>query len=163
MCLRTLYYPFLYPYLSYCIEVWGSATTNRLNCLVVVQKRAIRLITRSGYRDHTQPLFDKLKLLNLNNIYQLRVGLLMLKFYQGKLPAVFDNMFVYSNTRHDHATRQQHSLYVPLAKTRFRRQSVSVKGVSIWNNVIKVLDIHCSMHTFKSKLSNLLLSDHKFM
>ena len=30
-CLRTLYYSFIYPYLTYCIEVWGSATQSRLN------------------------------------------------------------------------------------------------------------------------------------
>ena len=37
-CLVTLYYTFLFPYLNYCIEVWGSAAQFNINTLTVLQK-----------------------------------------------------------------------------------------------------------------------------
>ena len=162
-CMITLYYSFLYPYLSYCVEVWGNATKSRLNCLTVLQKRAVRLITSSGYRDHTLPLFTQLGLLNIENIYRFSLGSFMYKFYHGKLPALFENMFTLIRTVHSRATRQQNHLYVPFARSRFPRQSVRFKGVSVWNSVLKHIDIYCSVHTFKFRLRTVLLSGIKLI
>ena len=53
--LGTLYYSFLYPYFDYCIEEWGSATDSRIQILIELQKKAIRIISSSGYLSHTEP------------------------------------------------------------------------------------------------------------
>ena len=42
--LRTLYFSFLYPYLYYCIEVWGNAHNCYRDTIVKLQKRAVRII-----------------------------------------------------------------------------------------------------------------------
>ena len=60
-CLITLYYSFVYPYLNYCLEVWGKATENIVSKISKLQKRAIRIITNKPWRAHTDPLFDELK------------------------------------------------------------------------------------------------------
>ena len=67
--LITLYYSFIYPYLHYGIIAWGKTTNNYLNPLSILQKRAIRLISSAHKFDHTAPLFKKLGLLKLENIY----------------------------------------------------------------------------------------------
>ena len=54
--LLTLYYSFLYPYLCYCNHVWGSTYITNLQKLIVLQKKIVRMISGSGYRDHTDPL-----------------------------------------------------------------------------------------------------------
>ena len=38
--LRNLYYAYIYPYLTYCIEVWGCASKCQLNSLFLVQKKS---------------------------------------------------------------------------------------------------------------------------
>src|SRR3984893_16336859 len=43
-CLISLYYSLIYPHLSYCIIVWGSAYNTALHRLIILQKRAIRTI-----------------------------------------------------------------------------------------------------------------------
>ena len=37
--LVNLYYSYVYPYLTYCIEVWGCAYPTHLQCLFLLQKK----------------------------------------------------------------------------------------------------------------------------
>ena len=61
--LYTLYNSLILPYYSYACEIWGNNCYSRLKCLILLQKRAIRLVSKAKFRDHTSPLFVKLKLL----------------------------------------------------------------------------------------------------
>ena len=40
--LLNLYYAYIYPYMTYCIEIWGSATQTHLNCLFLQQKKLLK-------------------------------------------------------------------------------------------------------------------------
>ena len=63
--LVDLYYAFVYPFLTYCIHVWGTACAVHLSKLTVLQKRAIRIIAGVSYRTHTDPILKNLSLSNL--------------------------------------------------------------------------------------------------
>ena len=60
--LRNMYFTFIYPYLIYCVEIWGNTIETHLKPLIQIQKRSIRTITFSHYQDHTGPLFDILNI-----------------------------------------------------------------------------------------------------
>jgi len=66
--LVDLYYSFVYPYLIYCVEVWGCANQTHLTPLVLMQKKIVRIITFSTYLAHTQPLFHSLSILPLDKL-----------------------------------------------------------------------------------------------
>ena len=55
--LKVLYLSLIQPYLQYCVLLWGSAFKNALNPLVVIQKRALRVINFASYAEHTDVLF----------------------------------------------------------------------------------------------------------
>ena len=38
--LLDLYYAYIYPYMTYCIEVWGCASQTQLNCIFLLQKNS---------------------------------------------------------------------------------------------------------------------------
>ena len=44
--LCTLYYSLIYSYLQYCMLEWGSTYPTHLRCLVLLQKRIIRIISK---------------------------------------------------------------------------------------------------------------------
>ena len=67
--MRMLYNAFVYPYFTYCIEVWGNAYQSYLEPLVKLQKRAVRTITGARKYEHTLPFFQNLNLLNIKEIY----------------------------------------------------------------------------------------------
>ena len=87
--LVTLYYSLIYPYLSYCVEVWGGASNKLISTLFKLQKKAVRIIVSAPYKAHTRPIFDKLKILNIYNIYFYSVAMFMFKFNSGSLPVIF--------------------------------------------------------------------------
>ena len=74
-CINTL----ILPYLNYCNIVWARTSTNKLQSLIKVQKKAIRICTLSHPRDHTAPLFAKLRTLTLVDINKFQAGILMYK------------------------------------------------------------------------------------
>ena len=53
----------------------------------------MRCISNSNHNTHTEPLFGKLKLLKLTDIFDLATKTLICKYRNGKLPNSFDNMF----------------------------------------------------------------------
>ena len=73
-----LYYSLIYPYLLYCINIWGGAYASHLNPLIILQKRAVGVICIAAYLGHSTPLFCicfikktfLVKLLKLVDIYQ---------------------------------------------------------------------------------------------
>ena len=58
--LLTLYNSIIFPYLYYCVEVWGNTCSTRLRKLEKLQKQAIQVINRLKYKDSTNCLFFKL-------------------------------------------------------------------------------------------------------
>ena len=71
--LVILYNLFVYPYLTYGLEVWGSASSCHIQLIQKIKKRSIRIITSSGARDHIAELFKTLNILpfkkNLSILY----------------------------------------------------------------------------------------------
>ena len=75
----TFYYSFVFPYLSYNIPIWGGTNKSHLNPLIVLQKRIIRTMCNSGFLDSSTPLFYKLGILKLEDIYKFNILLLTRK------------------------------------------------------------------------------------
>ena len=60
--LTLLYNAIIFPYLNYCMEVWGNTYETNLYSLFIKQKKAIRIVCHAKYLDHTSRLFHKLRL-----------------------------------------------------------------------------------------------------
>jgi len=86
--LLMVYHTLIYPILSYCCIMWGCATKTILSRLVLLQKRSLWLITCSAYRSPTSPLFKRLKLLKLVDIYKCHTLQFMFKLKNNLLPKV---------------------------------------------------------------------------
>ena len=55
--LLSIYYSLVYPHLNYCNLIWGNASKSLIHDLFLLQKRAIRIVSRASYRCHTDILF----------------------------------------------------------------------------------------------------------
>ena len=51
--LKNVYYSLLYPHLVCAIQVWGSACPSEMNKILILQKRAQRIIS---YKDDLPPV-----------------------------------------------------------------------------------------------------------
>ena len=55
--LTILYNALILPYITYCNIVWGNCGLTKTNSILLLQKRALRLITNSHYFANSEPLF----------------------------------------------------------------------------------------------------------
>ena len=61
--LLTLYYALISPYLTYCNLIWASTYVTNLQRIYLLQKRAVRAISKADYKASSKPLFANLKIL----------------------------------------------------------------------------------------------------
>ena len=71
----------LFPYLNYCVEVWGNTYKTNLYSLFIEQKKAIRIVCHAKYLDHTSSLFHKLRLLKSPDIVHFNTCIFMYKHF----------------------------------------------------------------------------------
>ena len=156
----SLYYSFIYPYLTYCNLVWGTACVTHLDKLKFMQKKAVRIIAgvRPGYREHTDPIFKQLKLLKFYDINIFLTARFMFKVYNGSIIEILQQLFVKNNEIHSYSTRQSSEYHYPSAHTELAKRNIRFHGAKIWNDIMKKgIIIDCSEAVFKNTLKTLLL------
>ena len=137
--LVSLYYSFVYSYLSYCVMVWGTACATHLDRLVKLQNKSIRIITFSGYLDHTAPLFSKLKLLTIAQFLQYQQCIFMYKYTNNKLPTCFRKTLTANSYIHTYNTRNTSNYRAPLCKTKLKQNSPIYQSITTYNKIPKPL------------------------
>ncbi len=141
------------PYLNYCILVWGGSST-QCKRLFTLQKRAVRIISNAGYRDHSTPLFEQFKLLKFNDLYYLNLGKFMYKFNHNSLPSCFNSFFTLTSNIHPYDTRstRKKNLYVCFNRTSLFRNSIVQRGTTYWNSLSNSLKSALTLANFSKKL-----------
>ena len=66
--LLSLYCSLIYPHLIYGNIVWGNNYKTRLDSLIKIKKKVVRVITFSSYTESSKPPFQKLEILNVNQL-----------------------------------------------------------------------------------------------
>ena len=119
--LISLYYSLIYPYLIYCNLIWGSTFETHLRPLIILQKRAIRVINKVHYLQHTSPLFFSNKILKLLDIVKYRQAVYMYK-----------NLATHETPSHPYSTRNRGNLIMP-----FQRLAISLHYLALWLSTIQ--------------------------
>jgi len=97
--LLMLYYAMVHSHIVYCINVYSCANKSALEKIRIKQKQAIRIITNSGFRDHTEPLFARLKILNVDKLIRHSALKFMHNYVNRKLPLSFANTWITNRER----------------------------------------------------------------
>ena len=156
--LIQLYYSIIFTFLIYSVIMWGNTYQSNLRPLVVLQKKAIRIITFSNFREHTSPLFKKLNVLKFPDIVYVYTALFVHQYSNGKLPEAFDDFFSLIQNQHNCNTRlASRSTYsLPPARTNYGKFRIRFRGTQIWNEIDESLK-RLSKCAFKRKLKELLI------
>lgn len=154
--LKQMYYSYIECHLIYCIEIWGNTNKTNITSLFRLQKKAIRLITYSHYRAHTEQLFMSLNILPLLKLVQYRIAIMMFKFSNNELPIALTPLFVYNNNTHNYNTRTGNLLRPTRANTEHMYKSFSAQSVHIWNEISHRINTEVSLCSFKHLLRKYL-------
>lgn len=157
--LHTLYYSLVSPYLQYCAEVWGNNYKTSLYSLTILQKRAIRIIHKVGYQEHTNPLFLKSKLLKITDIVQYQTAQIMFKAKNKLLPGNIQQLF--KNREECYNLRERCKFKEPRFRTTRKRFCLSVCGVRLLNGFSVELKQCTNMRQFKMMYKNIILKRYE--
>ena len=123
--LINLYYAFVYPYLLYCNIVWGGTYSACLSPLRVLQKRIVRLIAGAHYVAHTDPLFFRLRILKLDDLYRYSLALYMYRHRQSFAQLHTDSYLI----------RNRESIAPQYQRLSVAQRSVYYMGPRVWNSL----------------------------
>ncbi len=133
--IKLIYYALVYPYLIYGNLIWGNTYKTRIQKIMNIQKKIVRMMTFKLYMEHTEPIFKELNILDIFKINDYLTAMFMFRYHHLKnLPEEFDNLFFVSNNQiHQHNTRNASKLYKQYKRTNYAKHTLSNKGVDVWN------------------------------
>ena len=159
--LCMVYNSLVLPYLSYCNLVWACNSTNKLNSIIVLQKRAVRNIAKAESCAHSSPLFKKLDLLKVSDICCFQTALFMFKFSQFQLPCKFNDYFSHVSSVHHYVTRNSTLAFMlPFCRTSIRQKCIRYQGPSTWNNLPSDIKLVDSIAAFKKLYRQYLINKY---
>jgi len=113
--LKSLYFALVHPHLLYCINIYSCAAPSNLKRLIILQKKAIRLINRAPALAHTQELFFNSNILPLEKLIQQAKLNFMHSIEYGYGPPTFLNLWQknYERNPNSQNLRNANDYYLP--------------------------------------------------
>ena len=158
--LLMLYNALILPYLNYCNITWGNCSKTKLDHIFLLQKKAVRICTKSPYLSHTDPLFKRLRSLKIYDINTLQIAIFMFKYNYQMLPTVFTDFFSYNNNLHSYPTRTCNNIHLDNPRILLAQKALRHHGPDIWNTLPNFLKQITTLTSFKRSLKEMLLKQY---
>lgn len=160
--LKLLYYSIIHPHLLYCLPIYSLASKCLLNPLIIQQKKAIRIISKSKYNSHTQPLFYKHNILPFDLLIEQQAYNFMHSFHYQTLPDSFENYFKRNSELRNYVNlRDDNDLYIYQTKYKFLDKFPFQYFPKLWNSLSRDLKNIDNHNDFKFTLKEKYLNNLK--
>ena len=114
--LLVLYNTLIIPHLNYCAVIWGSAYQSKLRRIIILQKRAVRIIDHKPHLFHTAQLFVKFNILKMPDLVVQQNIVILLAFLNNTLPSLISKLFSRKRPLH---TRASEHFFMPFSRFNF--------------------------------------------
>ena len=156
------YHSFVFPYLIYCIGIWGNASAIHLEPLINIQKKSIRAVTFSEFSALSEPLLQRTNILNFDKKVFQRICLMMFKYHIGDIPKPILDLFQTNNNYHSYSARNSQSLRTPIGKSKAIYQTFTYFGPLAWNYISSKIPTDVSYKVGAKEILTLLKGRKKF-
>jgi hypothetical protein len=134
----------------------GINLSLKLNRVLLLQKKVVRLLSNAFYDAHyTSSLFKSKMMLKFKDIYLLNLGKFMFSYQSNLLPPSFSNFFSTTDQIHSHNLLTAGQFYVPFCRTKAKQFTVKYKGPKFFNSLNSEIRDSPSISTFQLKLINI--------
>jgi hypothetical protein len=157
--LRKLYFSLFHSHLLYCINILSCTSLANTNRILLLQKKAIRIISNSHYNAHTTPLFLEHKILPFDKLIKLHRLLFMHSIAYDYAPKTFENTWTKNNARNTgHDLRNHDYFTLPLVRIESFRKFPIYSLASEWNSLGDNIRLQHNRTTFKIALMDELIN-----
>lgn len=156
-----LCYSLIYPFLTYGVHVWGLTFPSFVTQLFIIQNKAIRIISFSEPKSHSEPVFKSLSLLKLNDVIELQILSFFYQWSHRLLPPCFNKYFKFTSSVHSYSKKQScnRNLYVASVNTtQYGLRSLKFTGPHLWNSLPTSITNSNSPRIFRKTLKNSILN-----
>ena len=140
--LKLIYDSFILPHLNYCIAAWGFD----LNRVTKLQKKSVRIICKSKYNAHTDPLFKKMNILKVTNLFDLNCLKLFHNYVNQKVPQYISKCF--QDQDHGYNTRYN-GLNIPRVRTETASKRIKCFLPKLLNSLPNIITNKIYTHSLK--------------
>ena len=160
--LRTLYNSNVLPYLTYFnVASMGNTFQTHIDKLKVLQKKIIRLVTNSDFRQSSKPLFLQLKLLPLDELVSFNCLIFMFKLQSCPQFCQLKDLFALKSQIHNYNTRQRNLLHRPHVRTNVSLNSFRTTCIKEWNQLPVDIRNSTTFSRFKVQCKTFLFDNLK--
>jgi hypothetical protein len=132
---------------NYGVEIWGSTTKANLKRLLIIQKRAVRIIMGINRLDSCREYFTQLRIMTVVNLYIFKT-ILLVRFLNPPLNSAFHNYNTRTNCRY----------HIDTHTTTLHKQSPTHAGIKLCNALPSSL-LSLTNLEFKRKLKFWLINN----
>ena len=162
--LKNLYHAIFSSHLLYGCQIWTQKLLSVSDKIYRLQKSAMRIMTFSEFRAHSEPLFSQLKILKFTDNISLINCIFVHDFLKGNLPIAFESIFTRADEIYSTETRQVKSgmLFTPRYKgTEYGLKSIYKSCINSWNSLTQQINlIHQATHRNKLKSPDIDLKSY---
>ena len=152
--LKNIFHAHVGSVINYCNIIWANTYPTNLQPLKLILKRIIRNVSNSEFLAHTAPIYQRLKILDLECTRKMSLALYFRKTYNAIIPLIRAN--------HDYLTRYRDRLRPPQHRLTLFQNSFLFQAPTFWNIICNEYPPQIknspSLNTFKSRLKSHLLS-----
>ena len=168
--LINVYYSIIYPFLLYGVLIWGNADKTLLKPIHILQKKFVRMATFNdsfptllGPLVHTPPLFHKLGLLTIFEIFELQLGKIVYESINGIGPVNKVVILNFVSEIHGHNTRQatQRKIYKKSVRTtHYGLKGLNYLGGDLWDSMPNEMKGSTNKRLFTHRFNNYLIKKY---
>ena len=183
--LKNIYYSLIYSHMVYAIQVWGSACNTDLDKILILQKKAVRIMTNNclfpllpGPLVSSNPLFKDLEILKVKDIFKLHVAKFIFSCLSFNTPTIFHEWFTLNSTMHNYNTVSNTTInqdnYFDVGVTsvtnklhirgcrlvNYGGKLLKVAGPILWNSLPAPIRDSQSINSFKFSLKKFLIDQY---
>lgn len=129
--LRTIYFSIFQSHLAYCIESWGFTFKTYIEPVVILQKRALRLIHSVAPGTPSRALFIDSSIMPLINLRDYRTALQVFQIINNQSYFPSD---MFTSAQHHSRSASQGKFLIPSSHNNYGQRRLKYTGVKIWND-----------------------------
>ena len=157
--LRSLYFALIHSHLSYCPIILNCTSKTNINKLFKVQKKAVRIITKSAYNAHTNDLFLQLRILPLEQIIKKSQLTFMHSIFYQYTPVSFENVWqTHNQANNNYNLRNANDFILPNPRIE-QFKKMPIYSLPLTLNSAGLLTSYENQTTFQINLKNLLFEE----
>lgn len=161
--LVSIYYALIHSFIIYGIEVWGLTYPSHLKPICTLQKKAIRILTFSEPRSHSEPIFKLLRIIKLPDLIEIHILKFVYLWDKKQLPSCFCDYYDSLSEIHSIHTRQaqKNNIYInSFNSDQYGKRSICFTGAILWNAIPFEIKKCYSLALFSKKLKHIKINSY---